>query len=378
MISSIVLSVLFAILSLTVNVNSQICSNAAQYTACSLNSGCACLSYSFSNTTGVCGLVNQSCSLFSSCLSPNDGCAQTGYICVRHPRCSSNPICYPPTSFDQNACPRVIVSNYTGALDSSDGRYTRPGGSGPSYYEAIQVVVDRTGYYNLTSFSPNNMDTHGYIYNGTFYPLSPSVNMVQQDDDSAGNNQFRLPVFLEAGVPYTLVVAPHNAAITGSYSVVASGPGNVQMNRIDPIYLTTTTTPTTTTTLAPVIMSNYSNALTVNSGNFTRYGGSGTFYYHAVEVRVPVTGNYTFKTSSTISDTYGYLYQGNFYPTLPQYNIVKQNDDAFGNAQFGFTANLRSDITYILVFTTYGQLSTGNFTISASGPSNVYMNPISV
>jgi hypothetical protein len=116
----------------------------------------------------------------------------------------------------------------------------------------------------------------------------------------------------------------------------------------------------------------------VNSGNFTRYGSSGIFYYHAIEVRVPVTGTYTFKTSSTISDTYGYLYQGNFYPTLPQYNIVRSDDDSSGNNQFGLTVTLRSDITYILVFTTYSQLATGSFNIAASGPSSVYMNPISI
>jgi hypothetical protein len=91
-----------------VNVNSQICSNAAQYSACSSNSACGCLSYSFSDTAGVCGLITQSCSLYTPCQSQNDACLQTGYVCVRHPQCSSNPICYPPTSFDQNACPPVI------------------------------------------------------------------------------------------------------------------------------------------------------------------------------------------------------------------------------------------------------------------------------
>ncbi len=253
-------------------------------------------------------------------------------------------------------------------------------------------MVDRTGYYNLTSFSPTNLDIHGYLYNGTFYPLSPSTNLILQDDNSAGNGQFRLPVFLEAGVPYTLVVAPHTYTNTGSYSVTASGPGNVQMTRIDPIYLTTTSELNsfssegiinpiifiaTTTTLAPVIMSNYSNALTVNSANFTRSGAaSGKYYYHAIEVRVPVTGSYTFRTSSAI-DTYGYLYQGNFYPTYPQYNIVTKNDD-FTGRNFGFTVTLRSDLTYILVFTTFSALATGSFNISVSGPSSVYMNPISI
>ncbi len=100
--------------------------------------------------------------------------------------------------------------------------------------------MDTTGTYTFTSSAPNNMDTHGYIYNGTFYPLSPYTNLIQEDDDSAGNVQFRLTVTLEAGVAYTLVVASHGQSITGPYSVAASGPGNAQMTLIDPMDLTTT------------------------------------------------------------------------------------------------------------------------------------------
>ncbi len=78
------------------NVNSQICSNAVQYGSCSSNSACGCLSYSFSDTMGICGLLTQSCSEFVACQPPNDACAQIGYVCVRHSRCSSNALCYPP------------------------------------------------------------------------------------------------------------------------------------------------------------------------------------------------------------------------------------------------------------------------------------------
>ncbi len=89
-------------------------------------------------------------------------------------------------------------------------------------------------------------------------------------------------------------------------------------------------------------------------------------------MRVDTTGTYTFKSSSTIGDTYGYIYQGNFYPSYPSYNIVTQNDDGAGNGQFQLTATLRSDITYILVFTTYYERNTGSFSISASGPGYVF------
>ncbi len=89
------------------NVYGQICNNASQYSACSTNSNCGCLLYSFSDTTGVCGLLTQSCSSFVPCQSPNDACLQSGYVCVRHPQCSSSALCYPSTMFDQSSCPPI-------------------------------------------------------------------------------------------------------------------------------------------------------------------------------------------------------------------------------------------------------------------------------
>lgn len=125
-------------------------------------------------------------------------------------------------------------------------------------------------------------------------------------------------------------------------------------------------------------MSNYSNVLTTNSLRYTRHGTpSGTFYYHAIEVRVNRTGDYKFRTGSTIPDTFGYLYQGNFYADYPSYNLITSDDDGSGNNQFLLTATLRSDVTYILVFTTYNQQQTGSFEVSASGPGYASLSPLS-
>ncbi len=121
--------------------------------------------------------------------------------------------------------------------------------------------------------------------------------------------------------------------------------------------------------------SNYSSALTSDSQNFSRNGRSG-YYYQAIEVRVATTGTYAFSTSSTISDTYGYLYQGNFYSSYPQYNIIAQDDDSAGNRQFQLTAILRSDITYILIFTTLSPDIIGSFNIVASGSDDIFLKPV--
>jgi hypothetical protein len=115
--------------------------------------------------------------------------------------------------------------------------------------------------------------------------------------------------------------------------------------------------------------------LTTSDRNYTRYGCSGTFYYRALQLQVATTGRYTFRSSSAIPHTYIYLYQANFYPDYPQYNIVIQEDDSSENYPFGFTVTLRSDLTYILVFTTFSPLATGAFNITIKGPDFVNMIP---
>ncbi len=134
-----------------------------------------------------------------------------------------------------------------------------------------------------------------------------------------------------------------------------------------------------TTIEAQTYTSNYAGVLTTNSPSYTRYGPSfGSFYYQVLEVRVSATGSYTFNTSSTIADTYGYIYQGNFYPSFPQYNVIALDDDLAGSGQFQITADLRSDLTYILVFTSFTGLDTGSFDIAASGPGTISMTPINI
>jgi hypothetical protein len=84
------------------------------------------------------------------------------------------------------------------------------------------------------------MDTHGYLYTDSFDPRSPSVNLIQENDEAAGNLQLQLAATLQTGVPYILVVTSHSLGYTGPYSVAVTGPGNAQMTPIDPLSLTAT------------------------------------------------------------------------------------------------------------------------------------------
>ncbi|CAF1265617.1 unnamed protein product [Adineta ricciae] len=356
------------LLSVIIQINCQTCNdgNQSPYSTCSQNPECGCLQFSFSSTTYVCAITATSrCSQFTRCQAPNDACQQN-QVCVRHTRCDSQPLCIPTSLFSDQSCPGIHITNYTSSLVPPDAQYTRPGGSSGTYYEAIQLTVPTSGHYDLSSMS--GIDTHGYLYNGTFYPSNPQLNLIAYNDDGAGGSQFKIPIYLEAGVPYTLVVTTHNPGSTGPFTVVGKGPSNIYFSQI--IYTTTTTRPI-------IVSASYNSDLTSSNPHYDRTGGgSQTYYYQAFEVRVDETGNYTF-TSASSYDTYGYIYQGNFYPLMPQYNIHAKDDDGAARNQFQVTAVLRADIKYILVFTTHGPNTFGSYSVSGRGQGHIFMTPIS-
>lgn len=60
------------------------------------------------DTIAVCALLGVSCSQLRSCQLPDNTCEQSDHICVLHPNCNSNPLCYPMTIVDQTLCPSTI------------------------------------------------------------------------------------------------------------------------------------------------------------------------------------------------------------------------------------------------------------------------------
>jgi hypothetical protein len=79
----------------------------AQYDSCSINSGCGCLHMSSTEGVGICGFLSLPCSKLLPCNSLNDECDQPESICVRHPRCNANPVCYPASMMDKRICPKI-------------------------------------------------------------------------------------------------------------------------------------------------------------------------------------------------------------------------------------------------------------------------------
>lgn len=126
-----------------------------------------------------------------------------------------------------------VISNYSSEFTYNSERY--PGLN--KHYQAIEIIVNTTGTYNIRSLS--NIDTVGYLYKGQFDPSNVSLNLIADNDDYQGNNQFYISAYLQAGVRYTLIVTTYGQAlITGPFSVIVSGPDYVDFNQTDTVQTT--------------------------------------------------------------------------------------------------------------------------------------------
>ena len=130
-----------------------------------------------------------------------------------------------------------------------------------------------------------------------------------------------------------------------------------------------------TTTSVSSISTNYSSELTNASATYPRMGSTGYFYYEAIEVTPSLTGSHTFLSSSRM-DTYGFLYLTSVNGSNLSENLLTLNDDDGGNFQFLFAYTLQAGSTYIVIFTTFSGMVTGQFSLGVYGPSRVSLRRI--
>ena len=124
-----------------------------------------------------------------------------------------------------------FTSSYSSELNSYSQLYCRvaPCQTGNYSYEAIELIVLMSGSYILTCNAA--VDSFGYLYNETFDPVFPNLNLLVVDDDSAGNSQFQMQYFLEATGKYMLVVTTYAKNELGTFSIRVRGPGTVNFTR---------------------------------------------------------------------------------------------------------------------------------------------------
>ena len=108
------------------------------------------------------------------------------------------------------------------------------------YYGAFTVVAPISGTYFFGSNS--GMDTYGYLYDGPFDANVSITNVVNWDDDSGGNSQFKFSYILRANATYILIATTYAPGVLGAYTVYVSGPVMVALNVWNPSAITTSTT----------------------------------------------------------------------------------------------------------------------------------------
>lgn len=270
--------------------------------------------------------------------------------------------------------PTIHLSNYSSELSTEYETFYRPEGfSSGHYYESIQIIVKTTSSYDFQCAS--NMDTYGFIYNGSFTRLTYEPrNFIARDNDRGGHNQFQFEVQLKAGGIYSLVVTTYNSGATGPFSIIASGPDDISFVRIDiprameSTTVTTTHHPSSSTTVSisnMIVSSNYMGELTLASNKYPQT----ELYYQAIKIEVNTTGTYDLSSRSYI-DAYGCLYEGSFNPSFPFTNRLVCIDNYMG-IHFNIRYILQAKTSYTLIFTTHSPNTIGSFMIVGTGPDKV-------
>ncbi|CAF4398189.1 unnamed protein product [Rotaria sp. Silwood2] len=98
---------------LTARVNSQLCRGIPQYGRCSSNTACGCFHMEGAPNIGVCGFQWVDCLDLNPCDLNDGSCPEADQICVKHPRCSTAPVCYPASMIQSTVCPSTKPASTT-------------------------------------------------------------------------------------------------------------------------------------------------------------------------------------------------------------------------------------------------------------------------
>ena len=117
---------------------------------------------------------------------------------------------------------------FSSTLTNDSRVYSRIVGSLPNYYyTALQVIIVSTGEYRFVGNS--SIDLHGYMYQGTFNPAVPCLNLLAEKSSRLG---FELSVFLQCNMQHILVVTSVIPSQTGTFSIMAAGPHHISVHPI--------------------------------------------------------------------------------------------------------------------------------------------------
>lgn len=275
----------------------------------------------------------------------------------------------------------VVLTTIDGCLNSTGPLFSRAYDSSNSnsyYYQAIRVTVDSSNRYSFRSNS--SIDTYGCVYESSFYPLRPYTNLLVCDDNSGSSQQFLINSTFQLGRIYILVVTTFLPSVTGGYSIVATGPDAVSMDKV-PVVSSKLIIIIFDEKLCWFVLATKSGSLSPSNPTFTRPNSSNSnYYYESIEIRtLNKSGFFTFQSnSSTSTDLYGCLYHGWFDPSNSSINKYICDDNSGDDHQFQFSVDLYPSPSdaFTLVVTTSFPFTTGSYFISVTGPSLISMTII--
>ncbi|CAF4109772.1 unnamed protein product, partial [Adineta steineri] len=159
-----------------------------------------------------------------------------------------------------------------------------------SYYEAIQMNINMTGYY-IFLINSDMKTVYAYIYTNNFNPFDVSKNVLSHNGDYESRGEFQLRAFLQANMKYIFVMTTSSSNVTGNISIRISGLSYIGFNRIcspsamQKPYLS-------------AVRSTYSLQLTTNSQTYSRDCRKSNYYYETMRVNVMETGYYALSSDS--------------------------------------------------------------------------------
>ena len=118
---------------------------------------------------------------------------------------------------------------YSSILTENTQTYSRECGKSNYYYETIEVHVQETGNYSFGSFS--DIATYGYIYKNSFNPFNPMENLLSDNGLECDDYRFQIKIQLQINTTYVLVVTTFDPHVKGNFTVHATGPSKITLNR---------------------------------------------------------------------------------------------------------------------------------------------------
>ena len=126
-----------------------------------------------------------------------------------------------------------VFTSYVTSLHWLQDVFTRPNWwSGDYFYGRFILSTQTSGTYLIRT--NGSLNTYGYLYTAAFDKTSPSASLIAQNDDSAGDGQFRISSELVAGQTYEVIVTTASPDVSGSYTLLVFGPTAVNLTYIPP------------------------------------------------------------------------------------------------------------------------------------------------